>query len=806
MAEKEESKEISEDKQDELLEQFKTDLAESKTFMKPIQQRMDNDYALYRNNSNNSLGNDVNFKVSDFFEYVETVVPIVTNNRIRASVHSDYMDYVAHARGMNEILDHTYDVNNWDYKSQELFRMAMIYRSGLVYSGYDSKYKNGTGKLCLDVCNSRWAWFDPNPTELEDSRFFIYAIPMRKTQVVAMYPKKKQEINDSIQKNTNNDPTTKQANGQAGWFKTWLGTIKNYLIFNNSNQAKTADHPFSTSTELEEQQKHKNVVAYIEYWYRDDNDKWRKSCWADDVLLKDEPNPFWHGKLPYDVLSPVKDPMSVLGVPISEQIENITNIGNMLMNFTLDNSRLHAKPPLLYNTSIGNVRDPQKLKELADEGVIPITNPDFVPMSAIADYMQVPVLPGYVTNMFEHLQNIKDRITGVNDSFRGVQQASSGKEVQLQQEAAYTRIKTMIDQFEKLNKNVAEKVIVNAMQFYRQTREFRIKGDYTKYNQEQEAAQQNGQTMPFDIEKVQKGIDENGEPTYDRTVFFMYANPNEWTKLDKEDEENEEEASENGEIGENDYEKGRDRKSTSGETTTDGEGERDNEQSREGRRQTTDEQKDGSEEQRTVLKAFKVLQFTVEIEAGSSLPQSRLARREEANSLFQLGVIDQESILDTYDWPDRDEVIKRMKEQQAQAQEAQVQAAQAEEQAKQQTEQMKIQSQMEIERMKIEADAAKTAATNQASLEKQQMSNRGQVANTAVENNADNGLAGQLDEIRRQNPQAANMSDDELIAALTGEQSQQGQLGLAEMIDQIRQQNPGSEGLSDDEIIAALTQ
>jgi len=704
-----------------LKEKFQGDLKEARNYMDPIQQRMDIDYRAYRNDR--TQVDDLAFQISDMFSYVETVVPIVTNNRIRASIHSDYPDYVTHAKGLNDILDNTYDLNNWDYTSQQVMRTALIYRSSFAYTGFDKKYKNGVGKLCIDMVNPRWCLVDPASTELEDSRFFFYVEPKRKTEMYKMYPDKKGDIEKSVG-SSNGNPWAGTQNSNSGWFKTWLNTVKNALTFNRDATAAKQGYPFLRQSEIDEQEKHKNVIAYIHYWYRDDNDEWRCSYWADDVLLKDEPNPFWHGGLPYDIFSPVKDPLSMLGVPMSEQMESMNFQRNALMQYVIDNSKLHANPPLLYNTTFGNVKDPQQLRQLAtDTGVLPVNNPDMVPLTSIADYMTVPTMPGYATSLFDQIGGIEDKITGVNDSFRGTQQASSGKEVQLQQEAAYTRIKTMIDQFELFNKKIAEKVIVNAMQFYTTNRAYRIKGDYTKYDND---IQKNGQKMPLEVEKIQRGVNpETGEPTYDRTEFFMYANPNEWTRLkpdEGEDMDNEDEDN----VGDS---------------------------------------KDEPEKEE-VEKAYKILQMTVEIEAGSSLPQSRLARREEAVQLAQMGMIDQESVLEMYDWPDREEVMKRMQEQAQKQAEAQALTAQAEAQAKAEAEKMKIKGQMELEQMKLQGDMAKTQANNEAKIEQQKVSNRGEVADQSMENNG-TVIIQLLDQIKQQYPQIANLSDDELIQVLT---------------------------------------
>jgi hypothetical protein len=52
------------------------------------------------------------------------------------------------------------------------------------------------------------------------------------------------------------------------------------------------------------------------------------------------------------------------------------------------------------------------------------------------------------------------------------------------------------------------------------------------------------------------------------------------------------------------------------------------------------------------------LHFTVE--AGSTMPTSRLQQREEAKELHQQGAIDIRELLIRLDWPNREEVIHRM--------------------------------------------------------------------------------------------------------------------------------------------------
>lgn len=677
MAEKKESER-------KMKERFTRDLKTAKQFMDPIHQQMDKYYEIYRNRWSDDT---CEFQVSDLFAYTETVVPILVNNRVRGFVKSDYPDYVTHAKGMTDILDHIYDINNWDYESQEIARMGEIYRSAIAYTGWDADYKNGTGKACVKGVNIRWCYLDPAPTKFRESSFFFYVEPKRKTEVMRDYPEKKAEIEERIGKTSRWGDDDQ---GKVGtWFRSWVNKMKQAITFNGNTEMNRFETQ-STLTEMSEEEKRKNSVAFIHYWYRDDEDQWRVSYWADDILLEDRENPFWHGELPYDIYNPTKDILSSMGVPMGEHIENLNWEKNVVMQYIINNAELHADPPLMQNSAFGNIQDPQGLTEKRNgRGPIVVNNPDMVPLNAIADYMQVPGMPAYVIDLPDRFNAMTDRQTGTNDAFRGLSEATSGKEVQLKQEAAYTRIKTKVDNLELFNKSIAEKLIVNAMQYYKKTRAFRIKGDYSKYSDVMKQPD-----VPFEIQPVQKGTDPEGKPVFDRTEFYMFANPNEWTKI-------------------------------------------------------VNPQPEGVEQPETeeaAQEAFKVLQFTVEIEAGSSLPTSRMARREEAMELATAGFIDQEAVLEAFDWPDREAVIKRMAE-----------AAQAQQQAQMKMVQMKGQQQMEMKEMELSAKAKETQANNEAKMAQ---------TVAAKDRPATGNVVELLDKIRQENPEAAELSDEELLQAM----------------------------------------
>jgi hypothetical protein len=653
-------------------ERFFKDLETGKKFMEPIHQLMDKNYNMYRNRWEDSEGK---IKVSDLYSYVETVVPILTNNRTRGNVKAEYPDYVKHAEGMGYILDHVFDTNNWDYKAQRVARMAEIYRSALVYTGYDETANNKTGKLCITEINPRWCYIDPAVTELEDSSFFIYVEPMRISKVVKMYPKKAKEIKERKENGSYN------TEGKGNWFKNLFQSVANSLATFSGNQMARLGE--TTLPEMDEAEKRKNAIAFVHYWYRDDDDEWRVAYFADDIFLEDAENPFHHGRLPYDIYNPTEDILSSLGVPMSEHIENLNEEKNLLLSTIVKHGKKSVDPPMMVNTTAG-IKDTRALKDGGDNGIIPIANPDYIPLNAIAQYMLPSQLPGFFDAMPDRFDAIIDKLTGVNDSFRGMSEATSGKEVQLKQEAAYTRIKTKVDNFEKFVKNMSEKIVVNAMQFLNTQSAFRVKGDYRQFEN------MNEDETPFMVEPIQSGITPDGQPEFNKQEFFLYANPNEWTQIEGE-------------------------------------------QSQEG--------EEGTKE------AFRILQMTVEIEAGSSLPTSRMARREEALELFGAGVIDQQALLEAYDYPQREEIMKRMQEVQQAQQEAQMMA----EQEKMAQQQAQSQAQMEQQLMMKQMEQEAKVAQSQAKQEQPQQAPD---------------LASQIDQLKQIVPELQNMSDEQIMQVI----------------------------------------
>lgn len=92
---------------------------------------------------------------------------------------------------------------------------------------------------------------------------------------------------------------------------------------------------------------------------------------------------------------------------------------------------------------------------------------------------------------------------------------------------------------------------------------------------------------------------------------------------------------------------------------------------------------------------------------SSTVSVSKVATFEQSFALFQAGVIDQEALLDAADYPNRDEIIKRMQRKQQQAMQSQMQAVQAQQQTEQQKMQVDVQKNTQDNQTKLQVEAMK---------------------------------------------------------------------------------------------------
>jgi hypothetical protein len=54
------------------------------------------------------------------------------------------------------------------------------------------------------------------------------------------------------------------------------------------------------------------------------------------------------------------------------------------------------------------------------------------------------------------------------------------------------------------------------------------------------------------------------------------------------------------------------------------------------------------------------MKFALYVRAGASMPISRSARAQEADTLFAMGAIDHQAVIEAHDYPNRRQILERV--------------------------------------------------------------------------------------------------------------------------------------------------
>lgn len=142
----------------------------------------------------------------------------------------------------------------------------------------------------------------------------------------------------------------------ARWWIT-LDSIRNDENYTNIDMLKDSPRGFGGATAMKDAailRDKDNLIEVLEYWDRD-----RLICVANQsVVIRNEPMPFWHGKLPFVVATPVPDLYSLEGMSEVELIMDIQAAIWSFLNQRLDNTRLISNAIVMYRDTMD---DPEKL-------------------------------------------------------------------------------------------------------------------------------------------------------------------------------------------------------------------------------------------------------------------------------------------------------------------------------------------------------------------------------------------------------------------------------------------------------------
>lgn len=195
---------------------------------------------------------------------------------------------------------------------------------------------------------------------------------------------------------------------------------------------------------------------------------------ANNTILDDQPNPYWHGRAPFAMLRLQGVPWQNLGMSVMKPIMNNQDIMNQILSGILNMTKLAVSPPLL---APKNAFTPEQWKNLdmsrPNEKAQYSANSPQKP-----EFRRPPEIPAYVLQMFNIIDREMDRNSGasaIGDALKK-KQVPSGDSLDQIQQSKNTPIRSMGRNIEGFLGELGQMFVPNALQFYTAERRMALLG------------------------------------------------------------------------------------------------------------------------------------------------------------------------------------------------------------------------------------------------------------------------------------------------------------------------------------------
>jgi hypothetical protein len=209
------------------------------------------------------------------------------------------------------------------------------------------------------------------------------------------------------------DPSAQTANEWDCVFaRTWstldaLKDMQDAGVYRNVDDLKPGVKMADTSRDV------KNRVEVWEMWERD-----RVVTVANGrTVLRDDPNPFWHGEIPFIAAVPFPEPFSVLGRSLCGTVEDLQRALWDLQNQRIDNARLINNHRTYYNRAL--VPDPTQIEDQFPGAIIAIDGP---PGAAVYHDSPNANIIGPAVQAEQYIKKDLQDVTGAVSYVSGAQQ------------------------------------------------------------------------------------------------------------------------------------------------------------------------------------------------------------------------------------------------------------------------------------------------------------------------------------------------------------------------------------------------
>jgi hypothetical protein len=509
------------------------------------------------------------------FSKVETMLPILTDNRPRINTLPEQQEFSQYAESMQGLVNHLWDQLDMDNVVIQVTKNMLLYGKGFYYSFWDPDEQ----KICCVSVDPQTIFVDKDSTSITDCRYMVHLSRMAEPDILTRWPGAQGKFQAGARtvpdEEENYGPasipehmginvglsyeTAGQSQGMVSYVKSDMGSVAleddmiQVLQFWIHDPSLTVE-PLQDAGGKNFEDKHGDAVMIEKARYP----YGRHIIVAGDRIIHDDENPYVHGQFPYVEQDCHKVPgefwsISAVQNLISPQMELNKTLGQII-----DNKNLMGNNQWIISKAAGI--DPKGIT--GEPGLVLEKAP-----GAEVERVEAKPLPNYIIQFVQDRKQAMDDISGVFDVTQGRKPSgiTAGIAIESLQEAAQTRLRALVRNLENAIARTGQQWVGLAQQFYDQARTIRV--------------------------------------TDPQTGDFQFV-------------------------------------------------------------ELTPEMIRG--------------QWEIMVAAGSTLPRSREVRQAQAVELFQLGVFDEQALLDWIDHPGRDRVLSRVKERQAKEEELAAQGSELE--------------------------------------------------------------------------------------------------------------------------------
>ena len=401
---------------------------------------------------------------------IQTVVPIVTDNRPQVSYLPTEPTDQIFTDTLNELNEYNWNCYNWNNTLTDGVIDSCIYDAAHFSVTWNPELQKGIGDIEFKVLDPFYCYPDPVAEDVNstNSRFFIYAEPVTVGELKRQYPDKdihgdlgtlySQKTRDVEQPITYRSPDNQSYNaGRPG-----SGTSQRYV-----SDMVLKIHCWMKDDTTEEIEMETELNGEKQYATKLKFPKGRYVVVANNKVLIDVANPYEDGKFPFVRLVNYSLPREYWGMGEIDQLKGLQRLLNSTVSSIADTMKMSSNPVWLVGSA-------------ANMDTENITNEPGLIMEA-GDINQVrrvggEQLPPYLMQMVETIRSLTDLVSGVHDSSRGATQpgVTSGLMLEGFIEAAQTRIRLKNRNLDKAIHEIGWLMLSRIMQFYTSPRIYRI--------------------------------------------------------------------------------------------------------------------------------------------------------------------------------------------------------------------------------------------------------------------------------------------------------------------------------------------